>query len=71
MTNEGGELGGLDGCAGSQGGEDVEEFREGFCAAGGVINREPRRAVAVQIVAAENAETHGETVVVVGLDQDA
>lgn len=55
---------------GSEGGEDVEERGEGFGAAGGVADGEPGAAVAAEVVAAEDGEAHGETMVAVGFDFD-
>ena len=48
--------------------QNFEEVREGFHAAGGVADREPRFAVAAEVMAAENCKAHGKTVVTVGLD---
>lgn len=51
-------------------GEDVEEVGEGFGAAGGIADGEPGASVAVEVVAAEDGEAHGEAVIAVGFDFD-
>ena len=56
---------------GVESGEEVEKVGEGFGAAGGVFDGEPGASVAVEVVAAEDAEAHGETVVAIGFDFDA
>ena len=48
--------------------QQLEKVWEGFGTTGRVFDGEPRLAVAAEIEAAENGETHGEAVVAVGLN---
>src|SRR5256885_1933627 len=43
-------------------------MRKGFRATSRVFDREPALSVAAQIMASENAKTHGKSMVVIGLD---
>src|SRR5262245_12029062 len=52
-------------------GQQVKECREGLGAASRILDREPGLAVFQQVVAAEDTEAHGETMIVVSLDLDA
>ena len=49
--------------------QQLKKVRERLRAARGILDREPRAPIAVQIMAAENAEAHCEAVVAVGLDR--
>src|SRR5258708_4215441 len=55
----------------AEAGQQVKECREGLRAAAGILDRQPGLTVLEQVVAAEDAEAHRETVVVIGLDLDA